>query len=139
MRSNSACSRWWIILCVGAPLCGVFMIPRATRQASTIRFKFMTRSSSMDSFQQVPSSITSDAMHGPTSLDSFSRSWGMFRRNESTLTETQVIHRPNWPPTFDMDSVDGSFDQLFIDPASSFAFCIIQKKCLYTMADRLAQ
>lgn len=54
-------------------------------------------------------------------------SWGTFRRNESMLTETQVIHRPNPQPPFDLNSVDKSFEHLFIDPASNFAFCAIQK------------
>lgn len=59
--------------------------------------------------------------------ESCSSSWGVFRRGESMLTETQIIQRPNPPPPFDVSTVDKSFEHLFIDPASNFAFCAIEK------------
>ncbi len=54
-------------------------------------------------------------------------SWGVFERNQSTLTETQWIHRPNLRPPFNISTIDHSFDHLFIDPESNFAFCAIEK------------
>lgn len=63
-----------------------------------------------------------------TPINNCASSWGTFRRGESVLTTTQVIQRPNPPPPFDISTVnDEAFRKLFIDPASNFAFCSIQK------------
>jgi hypothetical protein len=56
-----------------------------------------------------------------------SDSWGVFRRNHSTLTETQWIHRSTnaSPPPFNISTIDNSFASLIVH--ENFAFCAIEK------------
>lgn len=58
-----------------------------------------------------------------------SSSWGVFIRNQSLLTETQVMPHIKAPP-FNLSSVDDSFQGLFVDPAHKFAFCAIPKNAV---------
>lgn len=53
--------------------------------------------------------------------------WGRFERNESLLTETQVIRRQFPPPKINTSTFDKSFDSFFFDPDANFAFCAIEK------------
>lgn len=56
-----------------------------------------------------------------------SDSWGVFRRNQSILTETQWIHRSTKasPPPFNISTIDQSFASLIVH--ENFAFCAIEK------------
>lgn len=109
----------YVIICVLA-LCCVLMIP--------------TREQLMHS--KTSAVLVRDFLQGNTTTHadntSCSASWGVFRRNESVLTETQLmLPRKDPPPPFNLSAVeDGSFDGLFIDPANNFAFCAIPKNAI---------